>query len=227
MVAVTAKSGDWLQLKCADNGDKTGTLLVTQSSVSSSSAPGPVTEGDPVQPWYDTNGRLHVVNDGALNPIDDVVATMPAVVGVTINPAVDTAAYASGNLLFAKTQINNLPFAETYFAELTSLTLTDNANQKSAIDLLFFDDNPDIGATLNAVFSWGTTGFGMCVGRVRIDAADYVTIGSKAVATKVNLGLHMLTQGGRTLRVAAVSAGTPTYATATDLTIKFQFKRDA
>ena len=114
-------------------------------------------------------------------------------------------------------------------SKLDSIVVLDAANQKSAIDLVFFNEAPanSIGAD-NAAYALNDADLSKVVGRVSVAGADYVSSSTtNAEATLRNIELSMQSiAGSEALYVAVVSRGTPTYGAATDLIIKLCFEQE-
>ena len=106
-----------------------------------------------------------------------------------------------------------------------SVTITDKADQKAALTLLFANAATDFGS-LNQAPNPDDTEIGTVVGFVKIETTDYVDLGGGAVGCKVGIGLEMKTGVETTsLWIAAINGtGTPTYG-ASDLVIQLGFLR--
>jgi hypothetical protein len=95
---------------------------------------------------------------------------------------------------------------------LDSLTVTDGANQKAALTVLFFESDPTAATiTNNAAFALSTD-LTKVVGKVNVLTTDYETIDSKAVACLRGLNLTLEASGSATIYAACLTTGTPTYA---------------
>jgi len=146
---------------------------------------------------------------------------------VTKQPTLDTSAYASGDVLFAPVELVDFVRDTKGLSVLRTLTVIDLANQKQAIDLLFFSRDPGSIGALNAALDVSTAQMAYFLGRVTILAADYVTLKSatNAEVTKLLEMLIPTEQLRRSVWVAGVCrSGTPTYA-ATSLIFKFVSER--
>lgn len=152
-------------------------------------------------------------------PFDGLVADL--------NPTVDTAAYATGDVLFAPTKIANATQNTQGLSYLQTLLVLDAANQKSAIDLLFFNQDPGSLGSLNAAIDISTAQLAMLIGYIVVAAADYVTVKAttNAVATKNPLLMLPALKGSKDFWIAGVSRGSPDYVLATDLRIKCMIQR--
>lgn len=146
---------------------------------------------------------------------------------VDLNPTVDTAAYASGDVVFAPVEITDAVLNTKGLAYLRTLVVLDAADIKGAIDLLFFDRDPGSIAALNAAVVLSATQLSYLIGYVVVASADYVTItvANNAVAVK-SPGLFLpAKQGSKSFWVAGVARGAIDYVAATDLRIKLMLER--
>lgn len=138
--------------------------------------------------------------------------------------AVDTSgAYSAGDLLADKVSLS-LGTGE-HKLKIRNIVLSDLAKQSAAIDLIFFKSDPsNTTFAKNAAFDVADADLPNVAGIVRIAAGDYVGLADNSVACvgESDADSHLplqLTLDGPTLYIAAVSAGTPTYTAATDLTL--------
>lgn len=105
-------------------------------------------------------------------------------------------------------------------AVLESVTITDKANQKAAMTLVFFNANPTGANWVDDAAPTALPDVAKVIGQVQIAATDYATVGSDtlAIATKLGIGLELqAASGNSTLYMVAVAVGTPTYASTGDL----------
>lgn len=144
---------------------------------------------------------------------------------LTLTPTLDAGAYASGDVLFVPTKLQEVVVDTKGLAKLRTLFVLDGADQKQDIDLLFFSRDPgDIGAA-NAALSMSDAEAAFLLGHVRIAAADYVSGNANAYATKALDLLLGCEQRSADLWVAGVCrGGTPTYGVA-GLTFKLSWER--
>lgn len=137
-------------------------------------------------------------------------------------PTLDTSAYASGDLLFDKVEITPVSLDPKGLGYLRTLFVIDSDNNKQAIDLLFFNEDPGTLGSLNAAVALSDAQAAKLVAMVSVATGDYVTLtgGSNAVAMKSLDILLPMKAKSRSIWMAGVCrSGTPTYA-ATGLTIK-------
>lgn len=145
---------------------------------------------------------------------------------ITLVPAISAAIYADGDVLFAPTKLLDVAQDTKGLATLRTLLVLDGADQKQAIDLLFFSRDPgDIGAA-NAPLAMSDAEAAFLLATVRIAAADYVSGNANAYQTKQLELLMGCEQKSKDLWVAGVvRSGTPTYGAVDALTFKFLWER--
>lgn len=144
---------------------------------------------------------------------------------VSLTPTLDAGAYASGDVLFTPVELADVVLDTKGLAYLKTLIVQDMADQKQAIDLLFFQEDPgNIGAA-NAALAMSDAEFASFIGRVSIATGDYVSGNANAEATKFLEMLLAAQTKKRSIWVAGVCrSGTPTYG-ANGLTFKFIVER--
>lgn len=141
-------------------------------------------------------------------------------------PTLDTSAYASGDVLFAPTKIENGTLNTKGLAFLRTLVVLDSANQKVAMDLLFFDRDPGSLGALNAALDISATQLGYLIGMLNVAAVDYTTLkaATNAAAVKGPNLLLPAKQGSKDFWVAGVARGSATFL-ATSLELKAVLER--
>ena len=157
------------------------------------------------------------------DPFAPEVTAVPAVKVVEINPPLDTAIYAAGDLLFDSVVISNAARAVGGYCVLTSVTVIDKADISPQITLVVADSMLDFG-TVNTAPSLADADAGKICGSVAIVTADYIDIGGSRVATKGNLNIvcKAPVDSAHLALAGLVTTGTPTFG-ATDLTVKLGF----
>lgn len=146
---------------------------------------------------------------------------------VEVTPAVSTSAYADKDAINTGGIITlpNVVSSRGDVAYLAGITVTDAANQKSALSLYFF--NAAIASTFtdNAVFDpTDAEILANFVGYVALASASYISLNDNAVGTQTPAyPIAMKTKNSTNLYLAIVSAGTPTYVAAADLKFRFTF----
>lgn len=103
------------------------------------------------------------------------------------------------------------------------LRVTDDDNEKAELAIYFFNAAPQT-FTDDAAFNAGIQDLKKCIGKVLVQAADYETINSNAVAilghgvSTDNLNLDFTSADG-SIYAYVVCTGTPTYTAAGDLSL--------
>lgn len=136
--------------------------------------------------------------------------------------SLDTAAYASGDLLADTQEIALAVAANGGRALLQSIQLLDESNQSAAFTLHFLTANTSFG-TENSAPTITATNMRDSIGIVDVGTGDWRTIGATCrVASLKNIGLGLKAGAGtRSIYFAVVNGtGTPTY-TAAALRLKF------
>lgn len=138
----------------------------------------------------------------------------------------DTSAYASGDLVADTQEIANAVYGLGGVVTLDSIVLTDGADQKVALYVVFLNASTSMGTENSAPNISDANVASKIIGHVAIAATDYVDVGGAGVATIKNIGLKLQAAStSGSLYVAIVnSTGTPTYA-ADSLVGKFGFSR--
>lgn len=151
---------------------------------------------------------------------------------VSAVPTLDTSAYASGDRMGTVMTLTGVFDVPSGAAELTSVTIIDQAGQSAALDILFFTASPTVASADNAAIDISDAEMlAKCVGSVTFAASDYKATASNSVGTLKNIGLVL--QGARNsattisdsqnLYALLVSRGSPTYA-ASSLKLLFGVK---
>jgi hypothetical protein len=148
-----------------------------------------------------------------------------------ISPAitVDTAAYSGGDVIGGVLQIINGVSRKGGSAVLESLLVIDKANQKKAMNILLFRDNPAAGTySDNGAFTLHATDAGLLVASVAVAATDYLTLGGVAVAAPaINPQIIDGVGGvGSSVYAIIVAGEAIDFVATTDLIIKFGLLRE-
>lgn len=143
----------------------------------------------------------------------------------TFSPVLAAGAYASGDVLFQPLEITDVSLDTKGASVLRTISVLDKAEQKQAIDLLFFSEDPgDLGANTDAL-AMSDAEFASFLGRVSIAAADFVSASANADATKLLEMLLITKSKQRSVWVVGVCrSGTPTYGV-DGLTFKLHLER--
>lgn len=126
----------------------------------------------------------------------------------------DTGALGAGEVIADSQEIAGFFRKAGEAVELKSVTLIDEDDQGTAVDLIFMRALGVVGAE-NSVPSISDANSREIVGRISIAAADFTDLGGAREATKTNLGLIFKSGATASLWVAAITrSGTPTYTAA-------------
>jgi hypothetical protein len=117
-----------------------------------------------------------------------------------------------------------------WIAYLNQIRVSDAANQKAELNLLFFDVAP-VSSTLtdNAAFAWSGTEYTRLIAMARILPSDYVTINNRAFATLSGLNICLNTILGNEISplgsvyMACVIQSAASYADG-DVRIRMQYQ---
>lgn len=136
-------------------------------------------------------------------------------------------AYAAGDQLGALNTVLGIANDRGGPFELVSLAIIDKAKQKSAIDVYFFDAIPALVNADNGAFDVSDADMvAKCLGKVSIAAADYGDEANNSTATKSLLGfMGKAAAGLQDVYCVAVSRGTPTFVSASDLQLVLGVKQ--
>ena len=144
-----------------------------------------------------------------------------------VTPVVSTSAYTSGNSVGGKLTLSNACRSKGGAIILNDIVVTDEANQKAALTILFFNQ-PLVGTVADFATPALIPDINNCIGKVTVAAADYVTLGSDSAAVAQESSLNLLLYNAETVATQniyfiIITTGTPTYVAADDLTITFKF----
>lgn len=148
---------------------------------------------------------------------------------VAITQTVQTGAYTTGTCLGTKMELKDGSDGEPGLSSiLQSFALVDPANQSSALDLFFFNNNPSQTYTDNVAFP-ATTDLINCIGVLHVPTTAYIVgkASTNSVASVANIGMMLkpdATAQNRSIWCVPVIRGTPTYAGGL-LYFKFQFSQ--
>ena len=153
---------------------------------------------------------------------------------LTATPTITAGAYSSGNLLgglltLAGAARVNADTGGLATGTIRTVTLTDKANQKSAVDVVFFVANPtNTTFTDHAAAAINVADLPNVAGHVSIVAGDYISLAAStnAVATKGGLGISYKIPSGSSLYACLICRGTPTYASTSDVSLRVTVGKD-
>lgn len=168
------------------------------------------TDGDYEPLSVDALGRLWTHEVGHRGVFLDTTA-------VSTSPA-----YTTLDLVGGIRTISNWALVAGGSAILESLTVFDVGNQKATLEFLFFSATPSGGTyTDNGAATFAAGDAALCIGRVTVNATDYITLGGVGVACLKNLMLPLPVTGTSLFALAFNVTTTPTYAATTNLHVAY------
>lgn len=157
-------------------------------------------------------------SDGSI-PLATVGKTQPVVLPLTVTAAL----YAAGNSIGGKLVLANAVRVAGGASRLENLIITDKSNQKPSGYIFFFNADPTAATLTDKVAAAFSTDLTKIVGRVDVSAADYITVGTQAVADIPYAGRLMKSAATTSLWAAWVALSAPTFASTSDLQLTFNF----
>jgi hypothetical protein len=149
----------------------------------------------------------------------------------TLTPVITAGAYSAGDQLGSVNVLQDVVEDQRSCVLLVSLILLDKSKQNAGLVALFFDDAPTLASADGDALSISDSEMASkCIGAVEIEPADYIDIGNSSVVSLAKLELLLRSNTSynksgeaRTGEVWCVlmTSGTPTYASTSDLTLKF------
>lgn len=151
---------------------------------------------------------------------------------VSVNPSVTAlSAYTTADQLGpGSTRLGGVLQGPAHISLLQSIVIVDAANQKAAIDFLFWKSAPTVtSADADAFALSAAEANAKFLGAVSVVANDYFSTAAQGLATKTNIRLPVQSLAdtnnlGTDLFMTMVVRGTPTYAAISDLVIDFVFE---
>jgi hypothetical protein len=142
-------------------------------------------------------------------------------------PVCDTSIYAPGDLIGGLLTFANAARIAAGSGTIQGVVMGDLAKQDAAIDIIFFSASPD-GTTFTdqAALDVADADISKIIGVMKILASDYSDFNDNSVATKASFGLPFKLASGTSIYACLVCRGTPTYASASDLTPKVNIYQD-
>jgi len=170
----------------------------------------------------------------------DVSAVGGFSVEFVATPTISTLAYSIGDQvgglieLFTKDNGGRVRVgacqAEDCVSTLMSLVIHDKASQSAEFVVFFFNALPTVASVDNGALTITDAQMAeKCVGTVAVTAAQYQTVASSSIASvkMSDAALSMLSKvDNGPLWAVVKTTGTPTYASASDLTLRFLFSQD-
>ena len=142
----------------------------------------------------------------------------------SVVPTIDTAAYASGELVGTKMEFDLSAYRDVENLLIKSAIIVDKAAQAAAIDLVLFGEDPS-GTTFtdNAAFDPADADLDNLIGVISFAAASYQSYADNAACLVTDLAVPIplnIVDSSLKIYGALVSRGAPTYAADSDLTVR-------
>ena len=134
-----------------------------------------------------------------------------------------TVGYTANQCLGGKLTLTNCLRINNGVALLESINVCDLDKQNAPLTLVFFGSNPSGTYNDHSTFSLSAGDLSKVIGSCSIGASNYLQIGNdRSVATLPALGLELQGTGGnQNLYALLMTTGTPTYTTASSVSINF------
>lgn len=154
---------------------------------------------------------------------------------VEVTPTISTSAYTAADQIGGIQTLSNavLSDPEARGGVLQTIVIVDKAKQKSAIDIFFFKELPTVASSDNAAADITDAEMASkCIGVISVVAGDYADLANNSTASVENVGLVLRSTPNADLATAnsvyavAVSRGTPTYGSTSDLVFKYGLLQD-
>ena len=143
---------------------------------------------------------------------------------IEVTPTISTSAYTANDQLGGIMTLAGVSKSGGQVGVLQNVVIVDKAKQSLALDILFFDELPTVASSDNAALDITDAEVAdKCLGSISIVAGDYVALNASSVATKVTGILALRPKKDATIYAVAVTRGTPTYGSTSDLVFKFTF----
>lgn len=141
---------------------------------------------------------------------------------IQITPVLDTNAYADGDVMGSTTTVTNAVRVAGGVSMLVSVSVLDEDDQGTALDIVFFKNTQSLG-TDNAAPSISDANARDYLGHVSVLATDFIDVGGSRLATPpIDPLLLKAASASRNLFVGLISRGAPTH-TASGLKINLGF----
>jgi hypothetical protein len=145
---------------------------------------------------------------------------------VSVTPTITSGAYSANDGIGGKMTLSNALRTSNAGGTWQSLLVSDKNNQKAQLNVLLFNYDPTSGSyTDNSPLILGSD-ISKLIRNVTINASDYQTVaGSVAIA---DINVMQTVNGGSTngtLYAVAMTPGTPSYASTSDITFQFGFQQ--
>ncbi len=144
-------------------------------------------------------------------------------------PVLSLIAYTAGDQMGGVNTLANMFDTSGDTAAIQSVSVVDKSKQKSAIDILFFNDVPIVTSVDNAPLDISDSEMAAkFVGKVSLLAANYSDLLNNSIANINNIGILCQSKGGTITALYCIlqCQGTPTYSSASDLVLNIGVFQD-
>jgi len=146
---------------------------------------------------------------------------------ITVTPAITAGLYTANDCVGGKLTLAGAIRIDGCISLLQSFTIIDLGMQSAAMTVYLFGANPATGTYTNdAELDIHDTDALLCIGCFNVLAADYLAAKDNSFACITNLGILCRAVTGTTLYAVMKTTGAPTYASTSDLTLVFGFRRN-
>jgi len=184
--------------------------------------------GLPVGLYVVPEGSEEAERVGPGNPLPVAVLSPVSVVAAAVKryqvtPMIATGAYTAADQVGA---LQLLPISGSYGSKLLTVTVLDRAQQRSALDLFFFDRTVTLAAD-DAAFTVTDADMAFCIGVVSVLTADYDDVAAVSSIATVALNPCLAIPGSldENVYLAIVARGAPTYGAVNGLVLSFSYEQ--
>jgi hypothetical protein len=141
----------------------------------------------------------------------------------TVQQTVTAGTYTAGNAVGGKITLSDLcPAGTEYKKALVDVVLLDKAAQAAAYDLVFFDSDLAGTVTDKAAYAINAADLPKCLGHVSLASAS--AFGAAGGIVSLSNIYKRLTLTGPNAYAVLVARGAPTYASTSDVSLRFTFE---
>ena len=131
---------------------------------------------------------------------------------ITLTPTITTTAYAVLDNLGGEQTLASAVRSTGGGGVIESIVLADKSENKTALDIVFFNADPAGTYTDNGTTDITDADLFKIIGVVEIGESDYIMFTDNYIVSMNNLGLAFRASGSTSLYALIISRGTPTYA---------------
>jgi hypothetical protein len=136
-----------------------------------------------------------------------------------------SSAYAAGNAIGGKMTVTNAARVSAGSGLVQSVTVNMKTAQTSQIDIFLFDSDPSTSTiTDKTAFALASADFDKAIGVVHV--TDWTAGNTASIGQAQNLSIPFSLASGTSLYAVAVTRGTPTYGSTSDVSVGFRILRN-